>query len=176
MNDRQTTRSTRLLLSLLVCASLSSAACAPRVAAVRNPDEASDRGTSTGVLTVPPAARLPARAREITFLFTAPAGKRTAHAFRMLRERLESAGYRLTLDERAPHGASIELHVAQIGDAGSIEMSLEREGRVCESIVEPLPASEPALEASMEQLVSRLTASPSVSALAGDGAMTRTDG
>jgi hypothetical protein len=135
-----------------------------------------ERGTATGVLGVPPALELPAGARGITFLFSAPAGKRTAHAFHLLRASLERAGYRLTLDGRAPHDALIELHVAQIGDAGSIQMSLEREGRTCESIVEPLPATEAAIAASMEQLVSRLTASPSLSALAGDASAPRTDG
>ena len=154
-----------LLAALIAC---SSAGCASRAAPAQMPETSQSEGWSgarVAAVAVPPAPSLPAAERELTFLFSGPAGRRTAHAVKVLRETLQRAGYRLVLDAKAPHQAGIEIFFAQTGDSDAVEMHLRREDRQIESLVQALPANEPAVQAAFDELVTRLTLSPRLALL-----------
>jgi len=75
------------------------------------------------------------------------------------------AGYRLVLDPKAVHDARIDVHFEQTGDSDAVEMAVEREGRQIESMVGPLAASEAGMQATLEELVTRMTLSPRLALL-----------
>jgi len=122
-------------------------------------------GARVGPLTLPAPPVLSSDMRRLTFLFFAPAGRRTAHAISLLRETLMLAGYRLVLDPKAVHDARIDVHFEQTGDSDAVEMAVEREGRQIESMVGPLAASEAGMQATLEELVTRMTLSPRLALL-----------
>ena len=126
-------------------------------------------GAPMGQLTLPPAPTLSGDTRRLTFLFCAPAGRRTAHAIELLQQTLLQAGYRLELNPKAHHDARIEVHFEQDGDADAVEMTLDRDGRQIESIIGPLAPSEAGMRATLEEIVTRLTLSPRIANLTDGG-------
>jgi hypothetical protein len=156
-----------LLSSFLAFASEGCAASRDITPRVESANAEAWPGVPVVQLTLPATPTLSSEARRLTFLFCAPAGRRTARALALLRESLQHAGYRLELDPKAHHDIRIEVHFEQDGDADAVEVTLDHDGQQIESMVGPLAAGEAGMRATLEELVTRLTLSPRLVLLRG---------